>query len=355
MYKKVLCLLKNHTISLYPAQRLVLFWDLDLGGGPFRMDTGSIITSNLKRNLRVNSGDDVPTELVSKDSSINQFIKTYQNKIVFLFDCIKVAVFIFLFLFIHTKVNAQTLEEQRLRSVSPWNFLNDFTIDTNAQDVNAIDNSSGVTYTTGFRYKLSSKRNFWAFGRLSKRFTGEERFDPLDTILRVEQVLDQKILSMSTRARVDVTLPTNEFIREQTSFVGALGGQLRLTKVLPYKLFFALNNNLRWNFHDYRVSELGIANIQASASTLATLSYAATPKIQTTVSLGWSLAKSYENTFTDFYSIDLSASYVLTDQWSILGGWTTAGSPFTADGQNSNIRLFDERDTTFYFSLTHFM
>ncbi len=336
---------------------------LDLGGGPFRMDTGSIIQNSLKRNLRENISLNVPSKLVSKNDSdaqvddqfVNQFIKTYQNKIMFLFDCIKVAVFIFLFLFIHTEVNAQTLEEQRLLSVTKWNFLNDFTVDSNAQDVDAIDNSSGVTYTTGFRYKLSNKRNLWAFGRLSKRFTGEERFDPLDTILRVEQVLDQKILSMSTRARVDLTLPTNEFIREQTSFYGALGGQLRLTKVLPYKLFFALNNNVRWNFHDFRVSELGIPNIQASASTLATLSYAVTPKIQTTISGGWSLAKSYENTFTDFYSIDLSASYVLTDKWSVLGGWTTAGSPFTADGQNSNIRLFDERDTTFYVSLTHFM
>lgn len=302
---------------------------------------------------------DFEKSYASDDFDFTQFIqklvKKHQKKILFVFDCIKVAMFVSLFLFIHTKVNAQTLEEQRLLSVSPWNFLNDFTVDTNAQNLNAVDNSSGLTYTSGLRYALGAKENLWVFGRASKRFTGEERFDLLDTIVRYERVLDQKFLTMSTRSRLDAILPTNTFIQEQTSFMGALGAQLRFTKVLPYRLFLIWNNNLRWNFHRYRVSELAIPNIQTTASTLGILSFAATPRIQASLGLGWSVARSYENTLTDFYSIDLNASYVFTKEWSALAGWTTAGSPFTADGQNSNIRLFDERDTTFYFSVTHFM
>lgn len=278
-----------------------------------------------------------------------------QKTIFFLFDCIKVAVFVFLFLFIHVKVNAQTLEEQRLRSKSPWNFLNDFTVDTNSQLENSIDNSSGVTYTSGFRYSLGAQRNLWVFGRLAKRFTGEERFDMLDTIVRLEQALDPKFLGMSMRLRGDLILPTNDFIREQTSFVGATGGQLRFTKSLPYNLFFIWSNNFRWNFHDYRVSELGIPNVQTTASASGLLSYSVSPRLQTSLTLGWSVAKTYENIFKDFYSIDINASYTFTKEWSALFGWTTAGSPFTADGRSSNIRLFDERDTTFYLSVTHFM
>lgn len=286
---------------------------------------------------------------------LNQVLKRHKKVILFLFDCIKVSVFVLLFLFIHVKVNAQTLEEQRLRSKSPWNFLNDFTIDSNSQAVDAVDNTSGLTYTTGFRYSLTPKRNLWVFGRLAKRFTGEERFDMLDTIVRIEQVLGQKVLGMGTRLQLNAILPTNDFIREQTSFVGATTGQVRFTKALPYNLFFIWNNNLRWNFHDYRVSELGIPNIQANASTLGILSYAVSPRIQSSLGLGWSVAKSYSNVFRDFYTIDINTSYVFTKEWSVLGGWTTAGSPFTADGRNSNINLFDERDTTFYLSLTHFM
>ncbi len=320
------------------------------------MDTGSIIkikTTNVQRqNQSLKKQDALNT---SPFELLNSLITVYQNAIGFVFDCIKVAVFIFLFLFIHTKVNAQTLEEQRLRSKSPWNFLNDFTMDSNAQDLSAIDNSSGLTYTSAVRYAINPKRIFWAFGRGSKRFTGEERFDLLDTILRLEQVLDQKFLGMGMRARIDAILPTNEFEHEQTSFVGALGSQLRFTKVLPYRLFLTWNNNVRWNFHNYRVSELANPNIQSSATTLFSLSFAATPKFQLSSSLGWSVAKSYKNNLSDFYTIDLNASYVLTKEWSTTVGWTTAGSPFTADGQNSNIKLFDERDTTFYMSLTHFM
>ncbi len=315
-------------------------------------DSSSVMISNKK--IRPLDLDPLGSKTLAL-SFIEIFLINRKFLLLFLFDCIKIVVFLFILLFIYTKANAQTLEEQRLRSKSPWNFINDITLDTNAQNLNAIDNSSGATYTAGFRYSLGKKRNLWAFGRAAKRFSGEERFDLLDTIVRIEQVLDQKILSMAPRVRLEAVLPTNEFVHEQTSFVGALGTQFRLTKPLPYKLFLIWSNNLRWNFHNFRVSETGVPNIQTTASSLINLSYAVNPKIQTSLGLGWSLAKSYENNLTDFYSIDLNASYVFTNELSFVAGWTTAGSPFTADGRNTNIKLFDERDTTFYFSFTHFM
>jgi hypothetical protein len=328
------------------------------------MDTGCIKLLDSKMTKDVGRGGSInrvvdaheSLDLLNVVTSVVQaFIALHKKSILFFFDCIKISVFVLLFLFIHVKVNAQTLEEQRLRSKSPWNFLNDFTVDSNAQDVNAIDNSSGVTYTSGLRYALNPKQIFWAFGSGSKRFTGEERLDLLDTVLRFEQVLDQKLFTMSQRLRFDAVLPTNDFVHEQTSFMGAVVGQIRFTKALPYRMFLIWNNRLRWNFHDFRVSELGIPNIQTTAGTLLNLSFAATPKLQTSLGLGWSLARTYKSVLKDFYSIDINASYVLTKEWSMTGGWTTAGSPYTADGQNSNIKLFDERDTTFYFSFTHFM
>lgn len=292
-----------------------------------------------------------------KLNPVDQFINHYNILISLTFDCLKVAVFAFLFLFMYTRAQAATLtlEEQRLRSKSPWNFMNDVTVDTNAQPVTSVDNSSGATYTSGIRYKLDTKTMVWGFGRLSKRFDGEERLDLLDTIIRLERALDFKPLGMASRGRVDVTLPTNEFVHEQTSFVGALGAQLRFTKTLPYGVFMTWANTARWNFHEFRVSELAIPNIQAIASTDFNFSYALGSKIQAFLGLGWSLAKTYKNIVTDNYQIGVGGTYVLNDKWNTAFGFSTAGSPYSADGQNSNINLFDERDTIYYLSLTHFM
>lgn len=318
------------------------------------MDTGSIRLIS-KNGIYRKSDLDVKIRKTHQSSFIADFTQAYQKQILFVFDCIKLSVFVFLLLFIYSRVDAATLEEQRLRSKSPWNFLNDFYVDTNAQGLNSVDNSSGGTYTSGLRYKINSQDFLWVYGRLGKRFTGEERFDLLDTLVRYERLLNEKLLGMSSRLRFDLTLPTNQINNERTSFVGALGSQIRFTTTLPYNVFLTWTNTVRWNFHTYRVSVYGSPNIQATGSTSLNFSYTLTPKTQLALGLGWSLAKSYENTVTSNYSIDVSGSYVLTDKWSAYAGWTTGGSPYTADGRNSNIQLFDERNTTYYIGVTHFM
>lgn len=248
---------------------------------------------------------------------------------------------------------AQSVEELRLKNPSKYNFLNDLTWDTNAQKFDAIDNSRGLTYTFGLKYKIDGKSNLWGFAQFSKRFNGEERFDMLDSVLRYERTLGS-LYDFSNRTRLSLILPTNEFNHELTSFVGALSAQMRSGKSLNNKFYLNLINTLRWNFHNYRVSEQASPNIQALFSSSASISYTPLEKLTLSGSLGWRFAKSYKNIVTDRYSFDLSASYSLPKKLTLTLGAGTQGSPYTANGQSSNIRIFDERNTSYYISLSHF-
>lgn len=251
---------------------------------------------------------------------------------------------------------SQTLEEQRLRSRQKLNYLNDVTVDTNPQSMDAYDHASGVTYTLGIKYAPESvkRSNIWVMARMSKRFNGEEILGLLDTIVRFEKSVDA-FFGWAPRFRVDMILPTNEFVHEQTSFLGATSFQTRLGRSLTPKLYMILVNTLRWNFHEYRVSEIGAVNIQSTLSSFGVLAYTASPKIQLGTEFGWSWARTYQGNIRNNYLLGGFASYVINPQWSSTVGVSTFASPMTADGQSSNIKIFNERFTTTYLSLTHFM
>lgn len=251
---------------------------------------------------------------------------------------------------------AQTLEEKRLQSRQKFNFLNDVTVDTNPQPFDSIDNSSGMTYTLGIKYSPESvkRSNIWLLTRMSKRFNGEEILGLLDTIVRFEKSTDA-FMGWAPRFRVDLTLPTNEFVHEQTSFVGAASGQIRLGRSLTPKIYFLWLNTLRWNMHEYRVSELGSVNIQNTLSSFGVANYSISPKLQAGVEFGWSWARTYGGNIRNNYLLGGYASYVITPEWSATIGASTQASPMTADGQSSNIKFFNERFTTTYLSVTHFM
>lgn len=258
--------------------------------------------------------------------------------------------------FCHTSW-AQTLEEQRLQSRQKFNFLNDVTLDTNPQPLDSIDNSSGMTYTLGIKYSpVTIKRsNVWLLTRISKRFNGEEILGLLDTIIRFEKSVDT-FMGWVPRFRVDVTLPTNEFMHEQTSFVGAGSAQVRLGRsLLTPKLYVLWLNTLRWNFHQYRVSEIGAVNIQNTLSSFGVANYSVTEKLQVGAEFGWAWARTYGGNIRNNYLLGGYASYVITPEWSATMGASTQASPLTADGQSSNIKFFNERFTTTYLSVTHFM
>lgn len=266
------------------------------------------------------------------------------------------AVLVAIVLLMGQQAFSQTLEEQRLQSRQKLNYLNDITVDTNPQPLDSIDNSSGMTYTLGIKYSpVSVKRsNIWLLARMSKRFNGEEIFGLLDTIVRFEKSIDP-LWGWSPRLRVDITLPTNEYVHEQSSFVGAGSFQLRLGRSVTPRLYLMWLNTLRWNLHQYRVSEVGSVNIQNTLSSFGVLNYSLTEKIQVGTEFGWTWARTYESNIRNNYLLGGYASYVITPEWSATLGMSTQASPMTADGQSSNIKIFNERFTTTYLSVTHFM
>ncbi len=248
---------------------------------------------------------------------------------------------------------AQSLEDQRLASQTKFNFLNDLTLDSNVQKKASVDNNSGLTYTFGLKYKIDSKNSIWAFARAAKRLSGEERFDLLDTIVRYERSLGT-FMGASNRFRLSAVLPTNEHVHETTSFNGALSGQLRSGLTLRPRLYLTVVNTLRWNFHRYRVSEVAGINIQSTLRSSLLFSYTLNKKVLFSSSIGGVMAKTYKNKFRNHYNYDVSASYNLTNKATLTAGLGTSASATKADGRSSNIRLFDERDTSYYLSLSHF-
>ncbi len=248
---------------------------------------------------------------------------------------------------------AQSLQEKRLRSQTKYNFLNDFTASSNAQKVDAFDQRISGVYTFGLKYKVNKKNNFWFFARGSKLFYGRERMGLLDSIVRYEHLLGT-YKGVLNRARLSVVLPTNDDNHETTSFNGAVSGQIRSGLSLPKNFYLNIVNTLRWNFHQYRISETAGINIQSTFRSSATLSYTLFSKITLAGVFGVSMAKSYENKYRKAYNFDYSGSYSITDKLSASLGYGINANFTKADGRASNIKLFDERNSYYYASLTHF-
>ena len=104
-------------------------------------------------------------------------------------------------------------------------------------------------------------------------------------------------------------------------------------------------------FHKYEVSLGGVSNTQYSLSHRLRLSYAISSKFSLSISTTYQRSWTYVGNTQDTFGFDASLGYAPNNWLSLELGSTTSGTPLKANGTETELTLFDTRETLLYLAL----
>lgn len=109
------------------------------------------------------------------------------------------------------------------------------------------------------------------------------------------------------------------------------------------------------NFHEFKTSLTGKSNTQYSLSQSAAFSYNVADLFGISLTGAYARSFTYNGNSKDFYSLGQSISFAPTDATEIVVGHSIGGNPLSANGIDSDIEIFNSRDSSVYagFSFTY--
>ncbi|MGZ3802152.1 MAG: hypothetical protein ACXWRZ_16375 [Bdellovibrio sp.] len=151
-------------------------------------------------------------------------------------------------------------------------------------------------------------------------------------------------------------LPTNQQIREQTSFQGAARAataisfdQLFLNSSLLYKLSF------NRNFHEFNISSAGTYNTRDVIGQLVNYSVPLTKAFSLSTSFYYAMAHTYADDLTSRFSLGADLQWNATKNFSMVVGTSNDGNALKPNGRDSNIEFFNDNTSSIKLGLNYIL
>ncbi len=148
------------------------------------------------------------------------------------------------------------------------------------------------------------------------------------------------------------TAPTDENLRRDESYQGgaSLGGSIKGSPLKYVELAYTLSGGR--NFHGYDRTAAGDANVQYTITHKLALAYEFIPKWSLygigSYKNGWT----YQNSERSSYTNEFGLGYQVAKNWEISGSISNEGKAFKANGQDSNIKVYDQNTTVIQAAVT---
>ncbi|MFT6069292.1 MAG: hypothetical protein ACJAT2_002776 [Bacteriovoracaceae bacterium] len=217
-----------------------------------------------------------------------------------------------------------------------------------------IDHSLSNKFSITPSISLDGGYTFIAGLSGTKDLKGERKFHMGNGFIALSKGL-RKFDNLSISASLSAVIP----LAEATKDIQTLRTGIKLSPKFSYKATenssLSYSPGIKINFHEYKTSLVGTSNTQYSLSQSASYNYNAWDLFS--ISLGGSYARSftYNGNSKDFYSLSQSISFAPSDATGIEVGHSIGGNPLSANGTDSDINIFNSRESGVYagFSFTY--
>lgn len=254
----------------------------------------------------------------------------------------------------HASENKITQKKEELKKIV--NISIDSSITTNLERFDADEKllQSDHSLTTSLSYLKNINTSLTLSG--SKGLNGERKFTLNDAFVNISSNL-----GTITNSSINVTglgriyLPISDNSKENTKLQTRLA--LSSSFSTPLKGLGYENIQLSYTpsanifFHQYETSMYGSSNTKYLLSNTLSGNYSINEKLALSLSLSYSRKWTYQSNLSDGYSTAQTLIYNLNNKLTLYGGHTLGGSPLHPNGQDIDIKIFNNRSSLIFSGL----
>ncbi len=245
---------------------------------------------------------------------------------------------------------SQSVTETVLRESPKLSMSLGLIYDSNLQQASASSNQQGIMTRLNPRYKLNDTYTSIGSLGLSQRFTQENRTDLTNMALSVSRQPLALGRTADLRPTVSLILPTNQVQRDIDTLQAALRTTVSVFARTNTPFILETGATLQLNSHQFSISRENGPNLQTRATPYLSLGWTFADKVQVLATQAYDSAWTYRGKQRTNFDFDQSVTYIGGRRWSMTVGHNNSGNLLTADGQHSNVALFDRRSSTVYLS-----
>lgn len=159
----------------------------------------------------------------------------------------------------------------------------------------------------------------------------------------------------SLSGRVSGTIPLSEESTENANLITSIGLFPTLAADLnPYIKGLSLSYipSFRRSFHEFETKADGGSNTAYSWAQRLVIDYSFSESFSLSLDQSYIRGYTYRGTSNDRFSFDQSLNYQMNKNVSWSLGHSLGGSALAVNGSDSNVRLFDENESSVYFSFS---
>jgi len=220
------------------------------------------------------------------------------------------------------------------------------------KDEKAFSSLSSVAFNYSFpnSYRLFSSLN------IAKDFTGERELLVRDSALGLSKFLGKVFARTQLNLVGSITLPFSDFSRQTEG----LRTRLRISSTFITDLGHLLDGlrmfispSYTHSLHKFKTRSTGESNPQHTVGSSLVFGYSFFEKFYFQAFNFYSRNWTYQGKSRDFFSFDQSLNYSLGSGITIYGGHNLGGSALAVNGTNSDVRVFDADESSFYLGVNY--
>lgn len=219
---------------------------------------------------------------------------------------------------------------------------------------NDIDHSLSTEFSVTPSVNLGEGYTFIASLSGVKNLKGERKFAIGNGSLALAKSI-RKFGDLNISAVASAVVP----LSETTKDIQTLRTSLKLAPKFSYKASdnasISYSPGVKVNFHEFKTSLTGASNTQYSLSNSAALNYNVMDLFGISLTGAYARSFTYAGNSRDYYSFGQSLSFSPTAATGVVIGHSIGGNPLSANGIDSDINIFNSRESSVYagFSFTY--
>lgn len=236
-----------------------------------------------------------------------------------------------------------------------WNGLFNVGRSSSLYDFGDGSRRDGMEYMARLNFKMNEIYTLRAQAGYAQDLKYPEYNDFSDTslsLLRAPQELGKAFL---LGYRVGMNLPTSKdsHVRQnlQTSLSAGLSISVNPDRLIP-GLKIAGSLGLGRNFHEFETALDGKVNTQQSATQSVSLSYSFKAGVSVSADFLQRTTWSYQNAMRQAFEMSQELGYQANPTWAFAVGHSNSGSTLKPNGADSNVQVFDDKNSVVYASTT---
>jgi hypothetical protein len=257
--------------------------------------------------------------------------------------------------FAKKRTSVKKLNKKKAKTVPKiYSFNVSATVDTDTKRFGDQEKGYNSTFAFTTSLKLNYGINLWTSLVFDKQLSDYREDSWRDLAFGLSRGLGQW-QDINFGLGLSSTIPFSERSREVTGLRTNLGispsatYQNKDTLVIPFSISY--RPSLKFYFHEYNTQTSGTSNIQRSASNRLIIGFQLSDSWSLSLDNSYIRGWTYDGNAKDSFSFDQSISYSIDKIWSVSAGHALGGSALHINGNESDVRLYDTDNSSFYIGL----